>query len=171
MIRLGKIDRTMRGREIAPGVVLTMRPATSIDVEQAQGEAGRIISQVITAPEPLVGFGLDGILPTTALDIEKLVGLSAYLTAALLMEQIVESWEGVADEGGEPLPLDRPSIGRFLLHPGMKQAFEREAYAAVAVERDEGNGFAASANGSAGAATDTARDAETPEKTAGPAVH
>ena len=166
MIRLTKIDRTMRPREIAPGVSLTMRPASSIDIDQAQGEAARVLAVLFTAPDTLEDFGLADYLPVTETDAEKLLGLSSYLTAALLMEQIVESWEGVSDDGGDPLPLDRASIGLFLLHPGMKQAFEREAYAGVRLERDEGNGFAASETGSAGAAETTAGDAGRPATTA-----
>jgi hypothetical protein len=146
MIRLAKIDRTMRPREVAPGVRLIMRPATSIDVEQAQGEAARVLAPLITAPEALADFGLEDIVPETG-DLESLLGLSAYLTSALLMERLVEGWEGVADEAGEALPLDRRSIGLFLLHPGMKEAFEHEAYSAVRLEHAEGNVFAASATG------------------------
>ncbi|SDT97106.1 hypothetical protein [Stappia sp. ES.058] len=166
MIRLAKIDRTMRPREIAPGVSLTMRPASSIDIDQAQGEASRVLAALFTAPDTLEDFGLGDYLPGTDTDAEKLLGLSSYLTAALLMEQIVESWEGVADESGEPQPFNRASIGLFLLHPGMKDAFEREAYSAVRLERDEGNGFAASETGSAGAAGTTAGDAGRPATTA-----
>ena len=166
MIRLAKIDRTMRPREIAPGVSLIMRPASSIDIDQAQGEASRVLAALFTAPDTLEDFGLGDYLPGADTDAEKLLGLSSYLTAALLMEQIVESGEGVADESGEPKPLDRAAIGLFLLYPGMKQAFEREAYSAVRLERDEGNGFAASETGSAGAAETTAGDAGRPAKTA-----
>ena len=166
MIRLTKIDRTMRPREIAPGVLLTMRPATSIDIDQAQGEAGREIATLFTAPQAFKDFGFSDLRTGVYRDPETLMGMSSYLTAALLMEQIVEGWEGVADESGEPLPLDRASIGLFLLHPGMKQAFEREAYSAVRLERDEGNGFAASETGSAGAAETTAGDVERPATTA-----
>ena len=106
MIRLAQIDRTMRPRDVAPGVTLTMRPATSIDVEQAQGEAARVLAPLITAPEALSEFGLEDIVPETG-ELESLLGLSAYLTSALLMERLVEGWEGVADEAGEALPLDR----------------------------------------------------------------
>ena len=106
MIRLTKIDRTMRPREIAPGVSLTMRPATSIDIDQAQGEAGREIATLFTAPQAFKDFGFSDLRTGVYRDPETLMGMSSYLTAALLMEQIVEGWEGVA-AAARPR-LDRP---------------------------------------------------------------
>jgi hypothetical protein len=45
------------------------------------------------------------------------------------------------------LPLDRAAIGRFLMYPGMKAAFDRAAYGNLRVEHAEGKGCAASGNG------------------------
>ena len=56
--------------------------------------------------------------------------------------------------------------GRTKDYPGMKEAFDREAYSAVRLEHAEGNGFAASETGSAGAAETTAGDAGRPATTA-----
>jgi len=164
--------------EFPYGVVLTMRPANSIDLDQAQAESARAIRDMVLSRDALSEYGV----PKSLLDQEMgneadfvededdeqlgadrfrdFLGLTSFIAAVLLFEQVVTSWENVEDADGEPLPRDRTSIGQFLLYPDMKKAFDKVVYSVQFAVREEGNGSPVSQNGSGEAEDDTAKAAE-----------
>lgn len=170
-------DRTV---EFPHGVVLTMRPANSIDVDQAQAESSRAIREMILSRNALTVYGVpqslidhdlrlgpeeDGENETdeeqfVADRFRNFLGLSSFIASVLLFEQLVTRWENVAGEDNEPLAINRTTIGRFLLHPDMKKKFDSIAYSVQFAVREEGNGSAVSQPGSGEAEDDTAKAAK-----------
>ncbi|EFO33899.1 hypothetical protein TRICHSKD4_1018 [Roseibium sp. TrichSKD4] len=168
------------------GVVLHMRPANSIDVEQAQTEAGQAIRDFLMSQGALAAFGVpnsllaqhglgldesdeDGVFSSgdeeaandfLAERLRRFLGLSSFVSSVLLFEQLVSSWEHVGNEKGEPLALSRDAIGQFLLHKDMKSAFDRVAYSVQATVSAEGNELPVSQPGSGEAVRTTAWDAK-----------
>ncbi|MEO0955792.1 MAG: hypothetical protein AAFY12_12420 [Pseudomonadota bacterium] len=162
------------------GVVLTMRPANSIDVDQAQAEASSAIRDMVMSRNALTVYGVPQSLiehdlrlaqagdDEAAEDDEEVIsdrlrnflGLSSFISSVLLFEQIVTNWENVTDDDDEPLEINRTTIGRFLLHPDMKRAFDKVAYSVQVAVREEGNGSTVSQPGSGEAEDDTAKAAE-----------
>ncbi|MBA5779531.1 hypothetical protein H2509_20565 [Stappia sp. F7233] len=165
MIILKPLDRSVKEETFPFGVKVTMRPASSIELAQARDEAARMVASALSGAHAVAEFGLPEAAPAT--DVKGLVGLSRFLAAALVFEQVVSGWRGVAGEDGQPAPLDRRSIGLFLLESALFAAFERLAFRAVHLEQAEGNGFAASPAGTAGAAAPIATDAGSKVSTAG----
>ena len=157
------------------GVVLHMRPASSIDVEQAQTESGTAIREMLLSRSVLNGFGIPQALLSgagvgfdgddsdddeegddVANRFRDFLGLSSFISSVLLFEHLVSSWENVVDENDHPLELNRITIGRFLLHKDMKVAFDRYAYTVQMAVSAEGNESAVSQPGSGEAEQTTA---------------
>ncbi|MEE4012098.1 hypothetical protein V1T76_08565 [Roseibium sp. FZY0029] len=146
-VRLGKTKLVPSEVEFPDGIVLTMRRATSVDMEEAEAEAGRLVAGLIEGAEAFSGFGFDEIDCVGFSDVEEALGLSQFLTLALVFERVVTAWTGLIGDDDGPALLSRLYIGRFLLDPIYRGQFRREAYARLYLEISEGNGSAASLNG------------------------
>lgn len=163
--------------EFPHGVVLTMRPANSIDVGQAQTEASSALHDMVMQREALTRYGVPKSLLEGADEADEVdgvegedsvsdrfrnyLGLSSFISSVLLFEQVVTSWDHVTGDDGEPLPISRTTIGRFLLYPDMKRAFDKVAYSVEFAVREEGNGSTVSQPGSGEAEGNTAAAAKT----------
>ncbi|CTQ53540.1 hypothetical protein LP7551_02064 [Roseibium album] len=138
-VRLGKA-RIAEGEVPFPdGITLIMRTATSLDVEEAEAEAGELIAGLVAGQSALSDFGLDGVTNPVGDDMESALGFSTFLTLALVFERIVSGWDEVLREDGEPAPLDRLYIGLFLLDTAYRGHFRSKAYARLYAEVQEGN--------------------------------
>ncbi|MET1410702.1 hypothetical protein ABVF61_00440 [Roseibium sp. HPY-6] len=164
-----------RAVEFPYGVVLTMRPANSIDVGQAQTEASSAIHDMVMQREALTSYGVpksllegsgeadevDGDEDSVSDRFRNYLGLSSFISSVLLFEQVVTRWENVSGDDGAPLPINRTTIGQFLLYPDMKRAFDKVAYSVEFAVREEGNVSAVSQPGSGEAEDNTAAAAKT----------
>ncbi len=162
MLRVEKIDRTVKRRKFVDGAWLTMRPATSIESIQAETEAAQIVADWLKAPQGLREFGLDEFAgPEDGEDMEaqvdRVIGLTRFLVNALLFEMLVTDWDGVGDADGNPIEITRKHIGMLLSNADCFAAFERLAWSAERTVSAEGNACAASPNGSVEAAETIAK--------------
>lgn len=137
-----KLARAKIAESLVPfpdGIALTMRTATSVDVEDAETEAGEVIASLVAGHAGLADFGLEGIENPLGNDAEGALGFAAFLTLALVFQRVVSGWEGVQTEDGAEAPLSKLYIGLFLLDPVYRSHFRATAYRRLYAEAQEGN--------------------------------
>ncbi|WP_297590364.1 hypothetical protein, partial [Roseibium sp.] len=113
-----KVDH--QEQEFPDGITVTMRTANSLDLEEAETQASDLIAGLIAGNSAFGEFGLNEIGGLDVTEMEDALGLSSFLTLALVFERVVKEWKGVEVETGDPAPLDRTYIGLFLLDPSYR---------------------------------------------------
>lgn len=101
---------------LAPGVRFKMRVPNGEERLMAAAETAKAMATLRDGGELLEGFGLEGELELIQPDV--IMGLAALVGAAFLADQVVEDWEGVGDENGEPIPLTGETM-RLCLRQGL----------------------------------------------------
>jgi len=168
MIKIGK-SKTQQRLDLGAGAYLLYRTATTIDHEAGSSAARAFFRAVREGRESLDRFGLSvGPIEEIQLDDSLAFGVSEIVSLTEIALRCVASWEGVADEEGAPLPLDRASMCALLQDARYFQLVRDELLAPLHVLAAEGNAYAPSQNGEAAGAPNIAQAAATPASPAQP---
>ncbi len=99
--------------EVVPGVFFTLRPLSGPIMLAAEAETRRVISEITSGIREMAEWGLD-VERSAASDgtewLSTLLGLSVFIRACFLAEQLLIAWEGIEDEDGAPLEISRDAI-------------------------------------------------------------
>jgi hypothetical protein len=165
MIILRKPAEAFKPVQLAPGATAFVRPATSYDFEaakQAFAKASKAASDT-AALASLYGLPFSEAAKESA---DAVAGLHQAIFWTEMAALCIQRWEGIADEDGNPLPVDRPSIALLMSEQGYHLALVAAMVSSLHEVRLEGNASAASRPGEPEAATHIA---PTASETASPA--
>jgi hypothetical protein len=147
MIRLKPRHATTKRVALPNGAVLVMRPATMIDRLAAESNVAAAVRRLGEGQDTARAYGLDIAGPFDAFDEGQIKALGYIVMLVELGRLLISEWDGICDEAGEPLAIDRQSLGMLFQLPDIVAAFESEAFAALSGLDAEGNGFAPSSPG------------------------
>ena len=121
MLKLSLEARTVT-IDLAPGVVVYARTLTSIDVIAAETEAARLMKAALEgeAVTEMMGFGMVIEGPDLS-DAKVRAAWTAFVTEVLLVEQVIEGWDGIGDAAGNVVDPDRQTIAWLLQDPGHRR--------------------------------------------------
>lgn len=143
--------------DMGGGVRMLIRPGTSIHENGARALASAKIAEALKGVEILAEFGV--VMEAEKLSSRRgmLLGLSELLVSIELGVLLIEEWEGIGDESGEPVAVSRAWITQlFLLQPDIRATFWQKAFAGRHQEEAEGNVFAPLPTGLPAGAPNTA---------------
>ncbi|MEO0385044.1 MAG: hypothetical protein AAF234_15975 [Pseudomonadota bacterium] len=103
---------------LAKGVSVTVRPATSVDVLAAEGEAARLMKAALdgAALTEILQFGVSSDGP----DLNQApirAAWTRFVIDVLLAEQVISAWDGIGDASGSPIAPNRAAIAALLQDP------------------------------------------------------
>lgn len=149
---------TLAGREEdGTAIRFHMRPAMSIEFDQATARSQSAMRKLAEAEEVRAEYGLDELPPEFVEEGEMaLIGVSTTLLATELAMIIADDFSGYADENGEPEPFNRRNVALAMSDwadgRSVAQRFLDRALVSVYEARLEGKPFAAAPNGTGAAA-------------------
>ena len=156
---------------LGAGAAARVRPATALDVDRASAFVGNLVKSGVALGDD--GFELLALAlgeSGKALEITEvnIADCSLRLSTAKLSELCTESWSGVCDENGEPLPVTIATMLLLQADPMLRARFAAIVNAGIHEEVAEKNALAASPTGAAAADEATAPDAAKPASPAPP---
>lgn len=110
-----KIPETPYEMQILPGIMFTVRPLTSFDMNVATAEAHLAVQRLEKA---LDDVELAGLLPNRSIDMTNQAEIEAVFQAMLirsLAERHIIAWTGITDDQGEPIDVHVKSARRFVV--------------------------------------------------------
>jgi hypothetical protein len=155
MIILKKPGEAYAPVDLAPGARVFVRPATSYDFEaakQAFAKASKAASDT-SALASLYGLPFADSARDSA---DAVAGLHQAIFWTEMAALCISRWEGICNETGQLLPVDRPTIALLMTDQGYHLALVAAMALKLHEVRSEGNASAASRHGEPEAATDTA---------------
>jgi hypothetical protein len=153
MLRL-TMDRRPRWLVLEYGVKVEVRPLSTSINEAAIAEARRRAAVFSAeadvaekAGQPLDALGANGA------NAAWLEGQRQQFYAEALARYAILRWEGVADDGGNPLPVTPAAIEAFAAHPDLSLSFVAAYSRSLREVAVEGNGSALFSDGASEAET------------------
>jgi hypothetical protein len=162
-------DADGKERVFSERAVARVRPAIAIDVDRATGFVQRMMGSAAALGDDgfkLLALALAADADAIELTDELKTEGSYRLSLAKLATLCTESWSGVCDQDGEPLPVTLENVLLLHMDAGIRARFSAVINAGIHEESAEKNALAASPNGAAAMDGATARAAAT---TASPA--
>jgi hypothetical protein len=144
--------------EIGGGVRVKVPPLTPAVLRASEYLSWKTYSAV-----KAVANGGDDTVELPQKEIARLEGVFALARIRALCD-VIEAWEGVADEKGHGLPLSDEALDAFASHPIAGPAFAQAYDRTIAPLVAEGNGSPSSSGGDGAAAIAIAPDASTVEE-------